>query len=245
MIANVNFVRRQICQDAIPDRFGNTIDRCSTASGEQHPQAGLASTLSRCDADLFEQLADKYTARMLNVAKRFLSCDEDAADAVQDAFLSAYASIDRFQGGSSVYTWLYRILVNVCLMKLRSSSAAYCVSIDALAQATEQRVTFEPADSLSSLPEERLKSKEVIELVRKCIDQLPRDYRTIILLRDIEQLSTDQAARALNLSRGVVKTRLHRARRALRSLIELTGYQSDHPGETACNRQRQLASNIT
>jgi RNA polymerase sigma-70 factor, ECF subfamily len=160
------------------------------------------------------------TPKLLSVAKRFLRNEDDAADAVQDTFVSALTSIDKFRGESSVYTWLYRILVNVCLMSLRSSTRSKCVSFEYLSQLCDGREFREPATSLADLPEAQLENEYLVKHVRECVDQLPADYRNIILLRDIEQFDTDETSRLLRVSRGVVKTRLHRARRALRAMIE-------------------------
>lgn len=169
----------------------------------------------------FERLVRTHTPRLLAVARRFLRNEEDARDAVQDAFLSAFRSLSEFEGGSEIGTWLHRIAVNACLMKLR----------------TRRRRPEEPIDDLlpryledghhaAHLPEWResaetlLERREVREFVRDCIGQLPESYRTVLLLRDIEELDTAEVARILGVSANVVKVRLHRARQALRTLLD-------------------------
>lgn len=168
----------------------------------------------------FETFVREYAGRLLAVAGRFLRNEEDAADAVQDAMLSAFASRHRFRGNSTVYTWLYRIVVNTCLMKIRSRPQATTVSLDELLPAFDQQGRHLQSIFSWSSEADVLDRDETRAAVRACIGELPDDYRTIVLLRDIEQFSTDQTAELLDLSRVAVKTRLHRARQALRTLLE-------------------------
>jgi len=158
---------------------------------------------------------------MLATARRLLRSDDDAADAVQEAFLSAFRSIDRFQGNSRLSTWLHRIVVNACLMKLRATARVPEVSIETLLPAFNSwghHVRGVPG--WRKLPVEELLADETRALVRRCIDMLPEDFRTILLLRDIEELSTEEAAGVLDITAGTAKVRLHRARQALRALLE-------------------------
>src|SRR5262249_17363777 len=108
-------------------------------------------------------------------------------------------------------TWLHRIVTNVCLMRLRSRKRRRTVALD------DQPAALECA---GDRPEEALSREEMRDQVRQCIHQLPDSYREVILLRDIEELDTAQAAGVLGTTAGVVKTRLHRARQALRGLLE-------------------------
>jgi RNA polymerase sigma-70 factor, ECF subfamily len=150
------------------------------------------------------------------VARRFLRCEADCADAVQDAFLAALRSLDGFEGKSSMNTWLHRILVNCCLMKLRRQSRNRAIPMDDLLPTCEEVASVSREDpSLLKLTRE-----ETQKQVRACIDRLPRRYRTVILLRDIEALDTEETARKLGIATGAVKTRLHRARCALRKLLQ-------------------------
>lgn len=209
------------------------------------PQPDPLST--RTGGEIVDELIEQFTPRLLSVAKRFLNNDDDAADAVQDAFVLAISSFAGFRHKSSVYTWLYRILVNVCLMKLRSASSERCLSLEVISRISDCGRGWELPDALASQPHEKLESDETVSLVRRCIDRLPWDYRAIILLRDIEQLSTDETATLLRVSSGVVKTRLHRARRALRALIEVTGFPhyarvGQPAADDRCNRGTAGAS---
>jgi RNA polymerase sigma-70 factor (ECF subfamily) len=162
----------------------------------------------------------EYGGRLLTTARRYLRCEEDCADAVQEAFISAFRAIDTFEGNSRLATWLHRILVNACLMKLRSSSRKSEVSIESLLPSFDKSGHHAASIRAWKQPEELLMRDETRALIRRSIDALPEDYRTILLLRDIDQLSTEDAAEILAANPGTVKTRLHRARQALRSLLE-------------------------
>jgi RNA polymerase sigma-70 factor (ECF subfamily) len=200
------------------------VSRSSHAATESAATAtAVASAPSDRQPDVlsprdFETFVAQYGDRLLNVARKFLRNEDDAMEAVQDALLSAHTSLHSFQGKSTVYTWLYRIVVNSCLMKLRSQRRYQDVFgpewLPGLADCDRLgRTTWERTG-------DRLEREEMRTAVRNCIDLLPDDYRTIILLRDIEELDTDETAARLRISSGAVKTRLHRARQALRGLLE-------------------------
>jgi RNA polymerase sigma-70 factor (ECF subfamily) len=180
----------------------------------------LVARLRAGDEDAFELVVRTYSGRLLAVTRRILGTDEDARDAVQDALLSAFRNLERFEGGSLLSTWLHRIAVNAALMKLRTRKRKPEESIEPLLPVYQEnghaQETFggwhEPVDVTMTRAENR-------SLVRACIEQLPESYRTILLLRDIEEMDTDEAARALGISANAVKIRLHRARQALRSLL--------------------------
>ena len=181
----------------------------------------LVAALQRDESSAHEEFVRRYGPRMLATARRFLPSEHDCHDAVQQAFVSAFRSIDRFEGNAQLGTWLHRILVNVCLMTLRTHSRRNEIPIDDLLPRFDH--SGHHARSIArwrQLPEDRLQSDETRLLVRRCIDMLPDDYRSVIILRDIEELDTEEAAETLGISPGAVKTRLHRARQALRTLLE-------------------------
>src|SRR5262249_12734654 len=128
-------------------------------------------------------------------------------------FVSMCKSLDRFEGNSSLATWLHRIVVNNCRMRLRSRSRRKSSSIDELE-------SINGAGPWTEIPRDPLADDESQRKVRACIDKLPEEYRTVLVLRHIEEFDTEQTAAVLGLSLGAVKTRLHRARRALRVLLE-------------------------
>jgi RNA polymerase sigma-70 factor (ECF subfamily) len=168
-----------------------------------------------------EALVRRHGGRMLAVARRFLRTEEDSADAVQDAFLSAFRSLAGFAGNAALGTWLHRIVVNVCLMRLRARSRRREVRIDDLLPTFDETGHHSrPVRPWGDHALDRLTRAERCAQVRACIDELPEPYREVLLLRDIEELDTEQTAEHLGINPGAVKTRLHRARQALRTLLE-------------------------
>ncbi len=158
---------------------------------------------------------------MLAVARRMLGGEEDAQDAVQEAFLSAFKSLDRFDERSLLTTWLHRITVNACLMRLRSKRRRPERSLDDLLPTfrTDGHQTI-PAGTWKPDPAAGIQREELCALVRTRIDELPAAYHEIILLRDIAQLDTEQTADLLGITVPGVKTRLHRARQALKTMLD-------------------------
>jgi RNA polymerase sigma-70 factor (ECF subfamily) len=190
-------------------------------STEQAAEAQLLADVRAGDEAASAALVRKHGGRMLAVARRFLRCEEDSADAVQDAFLSAFRSLAHFEGNSTLGTWLHRIVVNACLMKLRAQSRSRQVPIDDLLPTFDETGHHtRPVRPWEEQGLARLTREETRSQVRACIDQLPDSYRTVLLLRDIEELDTEETARHLGIAPGAVKTRLHRARQALRALLE-------------------------
>jgi RNA polymerase sigma-70 factor (ECF subfamily) len=158
---------------------------------------------------------------MLATARRFFRREQDAADALQDAYLAAFKAISTFQGNSQLGTWLHRIVVNVCLMRRRSQDRRPTVPIESMLPEFDTTGHHRrTVSSYNGLPSDLLAIKELRQQVRDCIDRLPNPYRDVLILRDIEQLDTQATAAMLGAPPGVVKTRLHRARLALRTLLE-------------------------
>jgi RNA polymerase sigma-70 factor (ECF subfamily) len=140
---------------------------------------------------------------------------------VQDAFVSAFRSLSSFEAGSQLSTWLHRIVVNASLMRLRSRRRKPEEPLDGLLPSFfEDGHRRDPAPPWQETAETALQRREVRELVRGTIDELPETYRAVLLLRDIEGFDTEQAARLLGVTPNAVKVRLHRARQALRTLLE-------------------------
>jgi RNA polymerase sigma-70 factor (ECF subfamily) len=192
------------------------VDEALLNDDEQALVAGLRAG----DERAYERVVRLHSPRLLAVTRRILQNEEDARDAVQDAFLSAFRSLGSFHGGARFSTWLHRIGVNAALMKLRSRQRKQELPITDLlpkflgdGHPAEPAAPWEPVEKL-------LERQETRELVRRYIAELPEDYRTVLLLRDIEELDTEQAAEQLGINPGAVKTRLHRARQALRTLLD-------------------------
>ena len=183
-------------------------------------EATLVAQLRAGDEAAFEQVVRAYGGRLLAVARRIVGTEEDARDVVQDAFMNAFKSLDRFEGNAKLSTWLHRIVVNAALMKLRTRKRKPEQSIESMLPSFlddghhEERFQSweEPVDKLMERAENR-------QLVRQQIDALPEGYRTVLVLRDIEGLDTEETAKVLGLSVNATKIRLHRARQALRTLL--------------------------
>lgn len=179
------------------------------------------AALRRGDPAAFEDLVQANGARMLAVARRLLRNEDDARDAVQEAFLLAFKGLGEFREQCQMSTWLHRIVVNAALMKMRSRKRKPESPIEPLLpqfQPDGHHVTrFE---EWRMPPLQRMMREEVRAQVRAAIDQLPEGYRTVLMLRDIEELETAEVAGMLGVSPNAVKIRLHRARQALRTLLD-------------------------
>lgn len=178
----------------------------------------LVARLQAGDAEAYEALVRVHGGRLLSVARRFLPNNEDAQDAVQEAFIKAFRAIGTFEERAQLHTWLHRIVVNTALMKLRSQRRRPEESIDDLlptfqADGHQTTESHEWSDAL-------LERKETAAMVRHAIAQLPDQYRVVLMLRDIEERDTLETATALGTTTTVVKVRLHRARQALRTLLD-------------------------
>jgi RNA polymerase sigma-70 factor (ECF subfamily) len=169
----------------------------------------------------YRQLLTDYGGRLLAVARRILRSEEEAQDALQEAFLQAFRALPRFEGQARISTWLHRIVVNAALMRIRSRKARPEESIEPLLptfqedghSTIEYREWEGGADRL-------LERAETRQLVRAAIERLPDTYRNILILRDIEELDTAEVAEKLGVTANAVKIRLHRARQALREQLD-------------------------
>ena len=172
-------------------------------------EVDLVARLRTGDGDAYALLFREHARAMTAVARRFFGDTSDAAEAVQDAFVSAFKAMAAFEGTARLGTWLHRITVNACLLKLRGQRRSRLVPLEGDAH---------PA----AVPgcDSGLSQAEARSLVREGVEQLPEAYRTVIRLRDLEGLSTEETAARLGTNCGAVKTRLHRARQALKTILE-------------------------
>src|SRR5689334_25281625 len=170
------------------------------------------------DVSAFEGLVKRYDRNVFRIAQHITQNREDAEDVVQDAFLKAYTNLNQFQGQSKFYTWLVRIAVNEALMKLRRRRPERTVSLDEDVKTEDDSVPREVAD-WSPNPEQQYNQAELREMLDKTIHGLPATFRTVFVLRDVEGLSTEETAEALELSIPAVKSRLLRARLQLRERL--------------------------
>jgi len=186
--------------------------------GRQCAQTAIVRQLCSGDRTATERFVREHTGWMLALAKRYLKDQALAEDCVQEAFLQAFRSIREFEGRSALKSWLFRIVVNTALMRLRSrrGSCEQCLD-DVLVEV--ERGGCQQAWTEVATPQEALQRKEVRELVVAKLMELPDGYRIVLLLRDIEGYSTEEAARALGMTEGAIKVRLHRARAAFKVLV--------------------------
>ena len=184
-------------------------------------EVALVAALKAGDPRAYETIVRDYGPRMLAAAKRFLADEAAALDAVQDAFLSAFRSVGRFKGDAKLSTWLHRIVVNSALQILRSRKRRPETTLDGLLPSfTEDGHMATPFRAFPAEASTLAEDRETRELVRRTIDRLPDGHRVTLLLHDVEGLDTRETARVLGIAQSAVRVRLHRARLALRALLE-------------------------
>lgn len=185
---------------------------------ENNEEQALVDRARKGDAAAFTDLVERYERKIYRLAKHITQHDEDAEDVLQESFMKAYSNLDSFQGQSKFYTWLVRIAVNEALMKLRKRKSDRTVSMDEPHETEEDTVTREIA-VWEDDPEKKYSREELREILARAVDSLKPGFRTVFVLRDIEELSTEETAEALGISVPAVKSRLLRARLQLRERL--------------------------
>jgi RNA polymerase sigma-70 factor, ECF subfamily len=170
------------------------------------------------DVEAFSDLVRHYDRRVFRMAKQITQNDDDAEDVLQETFLKAYTHLDDFQGNSKFYTWLVRIAVNEALMKLRKRRSDRTVPLDEPIDTGEDEMIREIA-VWDENPEETYSREELATVLDQAVQSLKPAYRTVFVLRDIEEMSIEETAEALGLSISAVKSRLLRARLQLREKL--------------------------
>ena len=187
------------------------------------------------DSNAFGTLVETYQDRVYNLALRMCGNPDDAFDLSQEAFFRAWRGLSGFQGEAAFSTWLFRLTANVCLDWLRAKKRRPTVSLTAVDDDGEE-VQMEIADPGKS-PEEILEAAEDRAALAKAMNQLPVEYRQILTMRAINDMSYTEIAEALQLREGTVKSRLSRARLALRNLLVKSGNKSN--SETSISTGRR------
>jgi RNA polymerase sigma factor, sigma-70 family len=170
----------------------------------------------------FEEVVERYYDKVLNLAFRLMGDREEAHDLTQEVFIHAFQAYDRFRGEAEVFTWLYRITVNLAknrYKQLQREREHRWEILEEMDEEEEETEPFEWEDTKLS-PETLLEQKELAEAIQKAIDELPEDQRVTLVLRDIEGLSYQEIARIQGCSVEAVKSRLFRARSALRKKLK-------------------------
>jgi RNA polymerase sigma-70 factor (ECF subfamily) len=178
----------------------------------------LVAAAKSGDTAAFEELVSRYERKIFRLTMNITRNREDAEDAMQDAFLKSYSHLKNFQGDSRFYTWLVRIAANEALMRLRKRRPNQ-FSLDEPVEGDEELMPRELRD-WGPGPEQRFAQTEMREILSSVIDELEPDYRTVFVLRDIEELSTEDTASTLGISVPAVKSRLLRARLKLRQKLD-------------------------
>ncbi|MBN2371293.1 MAG: sigma-70 family RNA polymerase sigma factor [Vicinamibacteria bacterium] len=197
--------------------------------GRSSAEAGLVESCRLGDAQAFSRLVSLHEGMVFNLAARLLGDAEEARDVSQEVFLQVYRTLDRFQGRSSLRTWIYRIVVNQCHNRRRFWRRRHRGRSCALEDLTgTDEVRLSSSGSAAPSPLECCERHEKERLVRSALERLSFEHRVVLLLREIEELSCEEIARTLRLPRGTVKSRLARARECLRR--ELLPYPREGDG---------------
>jgi RNA polymerase sigma-70 factor (ECF subfamily) len=181
-------------------------------------ESGLVARARQGDAAAFNELVNKYSRKIFRLAKHITQNEEDAEDILQETFLKAFEHLDGFQGQSKFYTWIVRIAVNESLMKLRKRKSDRTVPLDEPVDTGEDTVVREIA-VWDENPEQQYSQEELARILDEAVQSLRPAFRTVFVLRDIEELSTEETAQALEISVPAVKSRLLRARLQLREKL--------------------------
>lgn len=185
---------------------------------EQLDDESLVAMAKAGDDGAFQKLVERYSRRILRVGRNITNNEEDSEDVLQETFLKAYTHLTGFQGASKFYTWLVRIAMNESLMKLRKRRSDKMVSLDEQMDTGEDTLVREIA-VWEGNPEDRYSQDEMRGILDKTISSLPESFRSVFVLRDVEDLSTEDTAEVLGLSIPAVKSRLLRARLQLREKL--------------------------
>ena len=195
-----------------------------TKTPEERKQASiedlsLARQAAAGNDDAFSVIVDRYSRLVYNVTLRSASSPEDAADISQETFLKAWRSIGSFRGDCALSTWLCRIALNCCCDHARSAKRHRVLSLTVQEDEDETKVLDIPDTDVTAMPEEELTRQTEIAAVREAIDSLPEEQKMIITMRDITGLSYIEIADTLGLEMGTVKSRINRARGAVKKFL--------------------------
>ena len=197
----------------------------------------LIARLQARDEAAFEELIRQYEKKVYSLCARMCGNAEDAEEAAQDAFLALWRGIDRFRQESSLSTWIYRLASNACIdLMRRKKKGAGSVSLD-------DEELFVDAVDLAPQPHEEAERRETQRLLQEGLLSLPAEYRSILLLREIEGLSYSEISAALDLELGTVKSRISRGRTLLRNFLSVNGnfFENAASKVTECNREGMSA----
>lgn len=193
------------------------------ASEEQHEEAQFVARLVARDESAFNELVVTYQRRVFALVFRMLGRRDEAEDLAQEVFVQVFKAIDQFRGDSKLSTWIYRIAVNLCKNRTKYLSRRHANDQDDV-DAMADRLPFSAAKGVSvggiSRPDELVEGMQLEVVVKRAIAQIEPEFREVLILRDVEDMSYEEIAEVTGLADGTVKSRIHRARAQLRALVE-------------------------
>jgi RNA polymerase sigma-70 factor, ECF subfamily len=180
----------------------------------------LVGAIAQGDHAAFETLMRRYNGKLFRIARSIVKDDSDAEDVLQDAYMDAYRHIDDFRGDSQVATWLTRIVINQALMRLRKEKRrSVIVPFRDPGSGEAERAEVDVADRTTESPSSRLLRGEIRRILERRIDELPLSFRTVFIMREVEDMSVEETAEALGIAAATVRSRLFRARALLRESL--------------------------
>ena len=184
--------------------------------------------ISQCragDQGAFKELVQRYQRKVYGIAFGMLHSSEDAMDVTQDVFIKIHKYLDRFQGTSSFYTWMYRMVVNLCIDHLRKEGRAKIVDYDdSLAHDENGEGGFQLSSSWDTNPGKVLARKEISSMIHGALQQLSPNHRAVLLMREVDGLSYSEMAEIMRCTRGTIMSRLFHARKQMQqSLLQTLG----------------------
>lgn len=184
----------------------------------EHDETILIARSQNGDTKAFGELVAIYEKPVYSIAYRFMGNPDDASDLAQEAFVRAFRAIARFRGDASFKTWIYHIVANACRDELRKRKRQPVVSLDIPITTNDGEITREQAD-WTLAPERIYESKELQETIQQLLNELIPEYKQVLILRELQGFSYEEIAGILECSLGTVKSRINRARKALRHLV--------------------------
>lgn len=174
------------------------------------------------DVEAFEYLVNKYQKKVFNIALRMMGNYDDAGELAQEAFIKIFKSIKSFKEESTLSTWIYRIATNVCLDEMRKRKKRWILSLDEEIQAEDGEIQRQVEDHAPT-PDIIAEINDTKSVINKAIEKLPEDYRTVIVLRDLQGFSYEEIAKIIDKPDGTVKSRINRARKELKEILLKNG----------------------
>jgi RNA polymerase sigma-70 factor (ECF subfamily) len=192
-------------------------------ASEEHEEARFVARLVARDEGAFNELVVTYQRRVFALVFRMLGRRDEAEDLAQEVFVQVFKAIDQFRGDSKLSTWIYRIAVNLCKNRTKYLSRRHANDQDDV-DAMADRLPFSAAKGVSvggiSRPDELVEGMQLEVVVKRAIAQIEPEFREVLILRDVEDMSYEEIAEVTGLADGTVKSRIHRARAQLRVLVE-------------------------